>query len=134
MSGLPFLNVVDADIVGDLSSKSSPVQCVRISDLCAHELVQDGSSTRVARHIIVVPEVGIGRHVIEMETYEIEPGSIFHIEPGRAHHWVPESAFDGWVIAIDQHVCPAGLFSLGTSSPLVMLGASMDVALSLIHI
>ena len=128
MSGLHFLDVVDVDLVGDLVHSSSAVDCVRVRDLPTHDHFRSGSHVRAARHMIIVPTAGIGRHRVETEVYEIPPGSVLHIEPGRANQWIPEVGFDGWVIAIDQHVCPVGLFDLGESSPLVMLGASIDVA------
>ena len=128
MTGLPFLHVTDIDLVGDLSTHPGAVECAPVTDLYAHEQVQEGCMVRVARHTIIVPTAGIGRHRVEMETYEIYQGSVLHIEPGRAHQWIPNAEFEGWAIAIDQHVCPVGLFELGDSSPLVVLGASIDVA------
>ena len=132
MAGLLFLNVSDVDLIGEVSSETGPVNCARISDLHNYEHVRNGSNLRVARHIIIVPTLGIGRHRVEMQTYEIVSGSVLHIEPGRAHQWIADADFDGWAIAIDQHVCPVGLFGVGEISPLVVLGSSIDVARSMI--
>lgn len=108
------------------------VSCARIGDIRHSEPVQANKTIRVARHVVIVPETGSGHHVVEMESCLVEPGSVVHVEPGQVHQWLPEESFDGWVIAIDQHVCPPGLFDLSAPSPLVLLGASIEVAHALV--
>ncbi len=132
MAGLPFLDVVDIDLIAELRDVAGPIHCAQVKDIRAHDLVQANTNMRVGRHLVIMPTAGVGRHVVEMTDYVVEPGSVLHIEPGRAHRWVPEATFDGWVIAIDQHVCPLDLFDVNGLSPLVALGASIDVAHALI--
>lgn len=131
-SGTPFPEVVSFDLVAGDAQPVNAVSCARIGAIRRSEHVQSEKTIRVARHVVIVPEVGSGRHLVEMESYRVEPGSVVHVEPGQVHQWLPGETFDGWVIAIDQHVCPPGLFDLSAPSPLVLLGASIEVAHALV--
>lgn len=132
MTGKSFPEVIGVDLVADGSVAPSAISCARLSDLRTQAQVRENATMTTSRHLIIVPESGVGRHIVDMKSYEIEPGSVLHIEPGLSHRWLPDETFDGWAIGIDQHVCPPGLFDLPAPTPLVLLGTSMDVAHALI--
>lgn len=125
--------VITVDLTAGDRSQVGAVSCVRVSEVRRHRRVQENARVRIGRHIIIVLDQGSGRHVVDTETYELEPESVIYIEPGRLHQWLPDEDFEGWVIAIDQHVCPPDLFKHpGMSSPLVSLGTAIDIAHSLV--
>lgn len=132
MSGTSFPEIVTVDLFANSPNSSSAVSCARVSDVRQLQPIQDDLTVRLGRHVVIVPETGVGSHIVEMETYELEPGSVLHVTPGRANRFVADAEFDGWVIAIDQQVCPAGLFDLAPTSPVVVLGTSIDVAKALV--
>ena len=127
-----FPEVIGIDLIAGDAAPSTAISVERLSTLRTHGLVQENATVRATRHVIIVPESGVGRHVVEMKTYTIEPGSVLHIEAGQSHRWLPEEAFDGWAIGIDQHLCAPGLFDIPAPHPLVLLGTSIDVAHALI--
>ncbi len=132
MSGTSFPEVISVDLFAHAPKAGSAVSCARLTDVHLLDEIQNEQTVRVGRHVVIVPDKGVGQHIVEMEKHEILPGSVLHILPGRAHRFLPDANFDGWVIAVDQQVCPAGLFDLAPTSPVVLLGQSIDVAKALV--
>ncbi len=130
MIGKSLPEIIGVEFVAGDVAPVSAISCARIADLRIQARGQD--PMRVARHVIIVPEVGLGTHMVEGRTYEIEPGSALHIEPGMTHSWLEHENFDGWALGIGQHVSPPGLFDIAAASPLVLLGTSIEVAHALI--
>ena len=71
-----FSPVMTIDLVAGNQSVVGAVSCVRLSEVRRHQRVQDTSRVRIGRHVIIVPEQGSGRHVVENEVYELEPGLV----------------------------------------------------------
>ena len=132
MNGSSFPEIISVDLFANDLRSTSAVSCARLSDVRMLRAIQDDRTVRVGRHVVIAPDRGIGRHIVEMDSYEIHPGSVLHIVPGRSHQFIRDADFDGWVIAIDQQICPVGLFDVAPTSPLVVLGASIDVARALV--
>ncbi len=129
MADNTFPEVVSIDVVADKSGPNRTISSARISDLRDLPRVQRNADVQSSRHLIVVPDPNVlGRHMVEGEEYSIEPGSVLHVEPGQLHRLLHNETFDGWAIAIDEHIAPPGLFDLPAPSPLAMLGTSIEVA------
>ncbi len=132
MAGKSFPELISVDLVAGDSRAANAVSTARLSHMRSEPSAQESAVICSSRHLLIVPTSGVGKHVVDTMTFDIEPGSLLHIEPGQAHRWLPEETFDGWMIAIDQHVCPPWLFDVPASSPLVLLGASMEVVDALV--
>ena len=98
--------VITVDLTAGDRSQVGAVSCVRVSEVRRHRRVQENARVRIGRHIIIVLDQGSGRHVVDTETYELEPESVIYIEPGRLHQWLPDEDFEGWVIAINMSALP----------------------------
>jgi AraC-like DNA-binding protein len=48
-------------------------------------------------YLTVFFESGRGRHDIDFNTYPIQPGSVFFLQPEQIHHWEFEEAAEGWI-------------------------------------
>ncbi|WFS63353.1 AraC family transcriptional regulator [Pseudodesulfovibrio thermohalotolerans] len=75
---------------------------------------------------------GRGRHVIDFEYYDIEPGTLFFVSPRQLHLWQVESKLDGFIMAFSEDflISSAGLgdgipelefFHTATHSPTIRL-------------
>jgi len=42
---------------------------------------------------------GSGRHEIDFNSYEIKPGSLFVLAPGKTHHWELSEDIDGYIFS-----------------------------------
>lgn len=130
--GQAFPEIIDLDTVfGDPKTRPS-VSCTPIRDVRKTDHVRNDVAVRVSSHVVIVPTTGAGSHIVDMASYDVEPGSVIHVQPGQVQRWLPAEKFDGWAIVIAPHVCPPGLFDLTSPSPRVLLGASIDVAKSLV--
>ncbi|WP_272701225.1 helix-turn-helix domain-containing protein [Desulfovibrio sp. Fe33] len=45
---------------------------------------------------------GRGRHVIDFEYYDIEPGTLFFVSPRQLHLWQVEEELDGFIMAFSE--------------------------------
>ena len=124
-----FPEVIGINTVADGANPAQAISSARLGDLRSLPRTQRDGNVQSARHLIIVPDVDVlGRHVVEGKSYPIELGSVLHIEPVQVHRLLTEETFDGWAIAIDQHIAPPGLFDLPAPSPVAMLGTSIEVA------
>jgi len=130
--GKAFPEIIDLDTVfGDRNARPA-VRCTTIGDVRKTDHVQNDVAVRSSSHVVIVPTSGVGSHMVDMATYEVEPGSVIHVQPGQVQRWSRTETFEGWAIIIASHVCPPGLFDLTSPSPRVILGTSLDVAKSLV--
>lgn len=126
--------VVGGDIVTDDLGPTRTISSARLSDLRKLPRVKQNVDVQASRHLVIIPDENhLGRHIVEGKSYPIEPGSVIHVEPGRLHRLANDPSFDGWVIAIDQHIAPPGLFDTPAVSPVAMLGTSIEVAHVLVY-
>lgn len=124
--------VISGDIV-DGSGPTKTISSARLSELRTLSRVKNDVDVQASRHIIIIPDENeAGHHVVDGKRYPIEPGSVIHVEPGRLHRLESSEVFDGWAIAIDQHIAPPGLFDMPAASPVALLGTSIDVAHALV--
>ena len=49
-------------------------------------------------HLVVIFTKGHGTHVIDFNTFEIKPGSVFVLQPGQMHHWILSKDIDGYIL------------------------------------
>jgi AraC-like DNA-binding protein len=49
-------------------------------------------------HLVVVFTKGTGTHVVDFNTFEINPGSVFVLQPGQMHHWNLSKDIDGYIL------------------------------------
>ncbi len=125
--------IVDlADIVRARGLTLAPVVCTPISHVRDSDHARRGMTVRVAGHVVIVLTAGSGLHVIEGTEHRVEPGMVVHLRPGQTHQWLTDEQFDGWVLTIQENVCPPGLFDHGVERPVVILGRSIEVAHALV--
>lgn len=49
-------------------------------------------------YLIVLFTNGFGKHTIDFETYEIQPGTVFLLQPGQIHSWELSYNIDGFIL------------------------------------
>lgn len=55
-------------------------------------------------YVLVFFTEGSGTHEIDFETYSIQPGSMFFLQPGQMHHWELSDDVDGFVVFYSQEM------------------------------
>jgi AraC family transcriptional activator of pobA len=79
---------------------------------------------------------GHGKHLVDLETYTLEPGTVFCISPGQIHHLMAEPPMDGFVISFSTEFIRAdeevydmlfntGLFYTFCNSPVIKVSEDM---------
>lgn len=71
-----------------------------INNLREHILQNKTKITKPHKHnsyLCVLFTSGIGSHEIDFNTYEIKPGNLFVISPGKTHHWELSDDVDGFI-------------------------------------
>lgn len=48
-------------------------------------------------YLIILFTQGSGKHEIDFETYQVEPGTLFILKPGEMHYWELSDDIDGYV-------------------------------------
>ncbi|MBC8754918.1 helix-turn-helix domain-containing protein [Kordia sp. YSTF-M3] len=49
-------------------------------------------------HLVVLFTKGTGTHIVDFNTYEINAGSVFVLQPGQMHHWNLSKDIDGFIL------------------------------------
>jgi AraC-like DNA-binding protein len=96
-----------------MAAETLPVYCIKdfgntvttgnkfyINKLSAH-LQQHTFVTRPHRHdfyILVCFTQGKGKHIIDFESYEIQPGAWFFLSPGQVHSWSLSDDVEGEIL------------------------------------
>ena len=55
-------------------------------------------------YVLVLFTNGSGMHDIDFDTFKIEPGSMFFMQPGQIHHWSLSDDIDGFVVFYSQEM------------------------------
>lgn len=53
-------------------------------------------------YVLVLFTDGSGTHDIDFDTFKIQPGSMFFMQPGQIHHWNLSDDIDGFVVFYSQ--------------------------------
>lgn len=53
-------------------------------------------------HVIHYVTGGRGRHVIDFEYYDVEPGTLFFVSPRQLHLWQVEDKLEGFIMAFSE--------------------------------
>lgn len=67
-----------------------------------HILENHSKITRPHKHnsyLAILFTKGSGRHEIDFNSYEIKPGSVFLLAPGKTHHWELSEDIDGYIFS-----------------------------------
>lgn len=59
---------------------------------------------RHTSYVLVIFTNGSGTHDIDFDSFEIQPGSVFFIQPGQIHHWSLSDDIDGFVVFYSQEM------------------------------
>ncbi|MDO6739244.1 AraC family transcriptional regulator [Wenyingzhuangia sp. 2_MG-2023] len=70
--------------------------------LVSHSFIEN--SHRHNFYLLVVFTHGNGTHQIDLNTYSIEPRSVFVIQPGQAHHWKLSKDIEGYIVFFTQEI------------------------------
>ena len=95
-------------------------------------------------YVLVLFTNGSGTHDIDFDTFGIQPGSMFFMQPGQIHHWSLSDDIDGFVVFYSQEMYNLYFrqktidaypfyYSLG-NSPEMILDAKESKIMSLIFI
>jgi AraC family transcriptional activator of pobA len=55
-------------------------------------------------YVLVFFTKGSGTHDIDFDTFKIQPGSMFFMQPGQIHHWSLSDDIDGFVVFYSQEM------------------------------
>ena len=55
-------------------------------------------------YVLVLFTNGSGTHDIDFDTFVIQPGSMFFMQPGQIHHWSLSDDIDGFVVFYSQEM------------------------------
>lgn len=55
-------------------------------------------------YVLVLFTNGSGTHDIDFDTFDIQPGSMFFMQPGQIHHWSLSDDIDGFVVFYSQEM------------------------------
>ena len=121
-----------ADVVAHLGYSRASIACVPISEFRKSRSVVAGLPVQSSCHVLIVPTVGEGNHIVETVEHQLWPGRVAHILPGQTQRFIVGEQFEGWLLRIEPLVCSPGLFDLTQPSPVVCLGPSVDVAHALV--
>jgi len=55
-------------------------------------------------YVLVLFTNGSGTHDIDFDTFRIQPGSMFFLQPGQMHHWNLSDDIDGFVVFYSQEM------------------------------
>jgi AraC family transcriptional activator of pobA len=72
------------------------------SHLIDHSFVEEPH--RHNSYVLVFFTKGSGIHEIDFDTYSIQPGSMFFLQPGQMHHWELSDDVEGFVIFYSQEM------------------------------
>ncbi|MCG8614789.1 MAG: AraC family transcriptional regulator [Desulfobacterales bacterium] len=53
-------------------------------------------------YVIQYVRQGTGRHVIDFQSYDMAPGTLFLLSPGQIHFWEPTGAIDGSILVFTE--------------------------------
>lgn len=73
-----------------------------VNEIPAHILENHSKITKPHKHnsyLAVLFTKGSGRHEIDFNSYEIKPGSLFLLAPGKTHHWELSEDIDGYIFS-----------------------------------
>ena len=48
-------------------------------------------------YLIILFTKGSGKHEVDFETFQVEPGTLFILKPGEMHYWELSNDIDGYV-------------------------------------
>ena len=104
------------------------------NNLREHILQNKSKITKPHKHnsfLCILFTKGIGTHEIDFNTYEVKPGNLFVISPGKTHHWELSDDVDGFIFthtkeAYDLHyshnmIANFPFFQSVQNSPLIEL-------------
>lgn len=55
-------------------------------------------------YVLVIFTKGSGTHDIDFDSFKIQPGSMFFLQPGQIHNWVLSDDIDGFVVFYSQEM------------------------------
>jgi len=70
--------------------------------LITHSFVEEPH--RHNSYVLVLFTNGIGTHDVDFDTFHIQPGSMFFMQPGQIHHWDLSDDIDGFVVFYSQEM------------------------------
>lgn len=73
-----------------------------VNKIPPHILENHSNITRPHKHnsyLTILFTKGSGRHEIDFNSYEIKPGSLFLLPPGKTHHWELSEDIDGYIFS-----------------------------------
>lgn len=70
--------------------------------LTAHSFIEEPH--RHNFYVLVLFTKGTGIHEIDFDTFEINPGSLFIIQPGQIHNWELSTDIEGYIIFYSQEI------------------------------
>ena len=88
--------------------------------------------------VIIWVKQASGTHLIDLETYQLEPDTVFCISPGQIHHLLAQPPVDGYVISFSPEFLSAdeevydmlfntGLFYTFCNSPVIKVDADLKI-------
>ncbi|RZK08006.1 MAG: helix-turn-helix domain-containing protein [Flavobacterium sp.] len=105
-----------------------------VNNLREHILQNKSKITKPHKHnsyLCILFTKGIGTHEIDFNTFEVKPGNLFVISPGKTHHWELSDDVDGFIFthtkeAYDLHyshtmIANFPFFQSVQNSPLIEL-------------
>lgn len=70
--------------------------------LVSHSFVEEPH--RHNSYVLVLFTKGSGTHDIDFDSFKIQPGSMFFLQPGQIHNWVLSDDIDGFVVFYSQEM------------------------------
>ena len=70
--------------------------------LVSHDFIEEPH--RHNSYVLVLFTNGSGTHDVDFDTFEIQPGSMFFLQPGQIHHWDLSDDIDGFVVFYSQEM------------------------------
>lgn len=55
-------------------------------------------------YVLVLFTAGSGTHDVDFDTFDIQPGSMFFLQPGQIHYWNLSEDIDGYVVFYSQEM------------------------------
>ena len=91
-----MINILDISQLQNQETESN----FYVNNLREHIRHNKSKITKPHKHnsyLCILFTKGIGTHEIDFNTYEVKPGNLFVISPGKTHHWELSDDVDGFI-------------------------------------
>ena len=91
-----MINILDISQLQNQESESN----FYVNNVREHIRQNKSKITKPHKHnsyLCILFTKGIGTHEIDFNTYEVKPGNLFVISPGKTHHWELSDDVDGFI-------------------------------------